>query len=102
MPAIGAAHRNGDVAGAGRPRLQIPLAENAEPPAIVAIAIGPGRTVVRADRQMDTLSRGEQFLGDLYARRSRADNEDRSLRQLIRTMVGGRMDLLKTFALGDE
>ena len=102
MAATGAAHRDRDMLRARPWRFGIPLAENAEPPAVVALAIGPGRTIVRADRQIDALSRRQQFFGDLHPRRARADNQNRTLGQLIRTTIGRRMNLQKARVLGNE
>ncbi len=67
MAAVGAADGNRHVLLAGFARGRIPLAEHAQPPAIVAAAIGPWRAVVRADREIDAPTGFQQFLGDLRA-----------------------------------
>ncbi len=48
LAAVRAADHDRDVLGAARRRLHVPLAEHAEPPAEVALAIPPRRPVVRA------------------------------------------------------
>ena len=73
--------------------LVVPVAENPQPPDEILAAIGPGRPVVRADRQVDALAGAQQLVGDLGARRSGADHQHRTIGQLAGIAVGVGMDL---------
>ena len=65
--AIGAAHRNRDMLGAGGRRGEIPFAEHAQPPAVIAAAIGARRTAMRTDREKHASAAAQQLVGDLRA-----------------------------------
>src|SRR5215475_875834 len=89
MAAAHAAHRDRHMFPARLLRYRIPFAQDAQPPAVIATAIGPRRTIVRADREVDAPPGFEQFFRDLGARGTRSDDEDRSVGQLRRIAVTG-------------
>ncbi|CFN62222.1 Uncharacterised protein [Bordetella pertussis] len=78
---------------AGLDRLLVPQAEHAQPPAEIAAAVAPGRTVVRPDGKIDLAAGALEFIGDLHPGRPRADHQDGALGQLPGVAVIGRMDL---------
>jgi hypothetical protein len=65
MAAAYAAHGDRHVFPARLSSDSVPFAQYTEPPAVIATAIGPRRTVVRADREVDAPSGLEQFFRDL-------------------------------------
>src|SRR5581483_356753 len=60
----------------------VPFAENTQPPAVVASAIGPRGTVMRPHRKVDATSRFQELLGDLGARRARSHDQYGAFREL--------------------
>src|ERR1700738_3186102 len=65
VPAMYSAHCNRHVLLSGLPGSRIPLSKNAQPPTVVAPAIGPRRTLVRPHRKEDLASRFKKLFGDL-------------------------------------
>ena len=80
--AVRAADGNGHVLAAGLDRLLIPQAEHAQPPAEVAAAVAPRRTIVRPDGQIDLAAGALKLIGDLHPGRARADHQDGARGQL--------------------
>ena len=66
VAAMGTAHRDRDMGHARLDGRGIPLAEDPQPPAEVTLAIASRRTVVRTDREVNTLSRTQEFVRDLH------------------------------------
>ncbi|MNH08671.1 hypothetical protein D3C79_680950 [compost metagenome] len=93
MAATGAADGDGHMLLARLHGLGIPLAEHAEPPAEIPVAISPWRPVVGTDREVHLLAGALQFIGDLHPRGAGTDHQHRPFRQLLRVAVRGRVDL---------
>ncbi|CDX30149.1 hypothetical protein MPLSOD_120258 [Mesorhizobium sp. SOD10] len=87
---------------AGSRGLEVPFAENPQPPAEVTPTIGAWRTVMRADREIDAPARALQLIGNLHARRSRADHQHGALWQLRGVAIRAGMDLQDAGSGGNE
>ena len=53
----------------------VPLTENPQPIDEIAPAVAARRAIVRPNREVNPPSRLQQFIGDLYSRRTRSDHQ---------------------------
>ena len=89
----GAADGNGDVLAPGRRGLHLPLAQNAEPVAVVRTAVGARRPLVRTNGEIDIPSGAVEFVGNLRARRPRTNHQHGAGGKLLRVAVEFGMEL---------
>ena len=99
MAATGAADGDGHVLAARLHDFRVPLAEHAQPPAEVTVAVGTRRTVMSAHGEIDLAAGAHKFVGDLYAGRAGTHHQHGALRQLPGVEVGGGVDLVQGFVL---
>lgn len=91
----GATDRDGHMLATGLGNFRVPLAQHAQPPAEVAVAVGTRRAVVGADRQVHLASGAHQLFGNLHAGRAGTDHQYRAFRQLLWVEVSGGMNLVQ-------
>ena len=92
-PAMSATDGNGHVFPTGLHRRLIPFAQHPQPPAEITVAVGAGRAIVGAYREVDLLARTLQLVGNLHPRRAGADDQNGAFWQLPRVAVISRVDL---------
>src|SRR5689334_11149090 len=93
VAAMGPAHGNRYMLFSGLPCSGVPLAENTQPPAVVASTIRSRRTVMRPNRKVDAPARFQELLGDLGARRARSHYQHRAFGQLVGVAVSSGVQL---------
>jgi hypothetical protein len=100
VTAAGAADGDRDVVGVRRGG--VPLAQHAEPPDEVAVAVAARWPVVRADGQVHLAAARTELLGDLSTRGAGADHEHSALGELLRVAVRRGVDLVRHQVLADD
>ena len=68
VTAIGTTHRDRDMFHAWLQGRGIPLAQDPQPPDEITPTIASGRKVVRANREINTFARTQEFIRDLGPR----------------------------------
>lgn len=102
LAATGATDRDGHVLAARLGDLGVPLPQDPEPPAEIAIAIGARRPVMGAHRQVDLATCALQLISDLHPRRARPHHQHRACGQLLRVAIIGGVDLLQGAVPGGD
>ena len=99
MATAGTTDGDGHVFAARFGDLGVPFAQHTQPPAEVAVAVGPWRTVMGPDREVHLAPGAHQLFGDLHAGGASAHHQHSAFGQLLGVVVGGRVDLVQALVL---